>query len=93
MLRRRPPESDRTPIAAGLKPLGWAEGKNLRIELAYADGNRERLHALAEELVRKKVDLIFVHGPDAASAMRATRTIPIVFFGPTMPVEMGLVDS
>lgn len=87
------PESDRTPIAAALKPLGWVEGKNLRIEPAYAAGNRERLQALAEELVGKKVDLIYVHGPDAGAAARATRTIPIVFFGPTMPVEMGLVDS
>lgn len=87
-------ELDRTPISAGLKGLGWVEGKNIRIERAYADKKYERLAVLAEELVRKKVDLIYAQGPDPAlAAARATKTIPIVFFGPTFPVEMGLVDS
>jgi len=54
----------------------------------------ERLSVLAEQLVRKRVDLIYAQGPDPAlAAARATKTIPIVFFGPTFPVEMGLVDS
>lgn len=88
------PESDRTPIGTALRLLGWVEGKNLRIEPAYAAGDREQLAALAEALVRKKVDLIYVQGPEAAGvAARATRAIPIVFFGPTFPVEMGLVES
>lgn len=87
-------ELDRTPVSAGLKELGWVEGKNIRIERAYADKKYERLAVLAEELVRKKVDIIYAQGPDAAlAAARATKTIPIVFFGPTFPVEMGLVDS
>jgi putative ABC transport system substrate-binding protein len=87
-------ELDRTPISAGLRELGWVEGKNIRIERAYADKKYERLAVLAEELVRKKVDLIYAQGPDPAlAAARATATIPIVFFGPTFPVEMGLVNS
>jgi putative ABC transport system substrate-binding protein len=85
---------DRTPIAAGLKALGWVEGQNIRIERAYADNKYERLALLAAELVRKKVDLIYAQGPDPAhAAAQATKTIPIVFFGPTFPVEQGLVDS
>ena len=85
---------DRTPIAAGLAALGWEEGRNLRIERAYADNIYSRLAVLAAELVRKKVDLIYAQGPDPAyAAAHATTTIPIVFFGPTFPVEMGLVDS
>ena len=87
-------EWDRTPFAIRLKELGWVEGKNIRIERAYADKKYERLAVLAEELVRKKVDLIYAQGPDPAlAAVQATKTIPIVFFGPTFPVEMGLVDS
>jgi len=81
-------------IAIRLKELGWVEGKTIRIERTYAEGKLERLTALAEDLVRKQVDLIYAVGPTAAiAAARATKTIPIVFWGPTFPVEMGLVDS
>ena len=70
------------------------EGKNIRIERAYADKKYERLSVLAADLVRKKVDLIYAVGPyPALAAAKATKTIPIVFSGPTFPVEMGLVDS
>lgn len=85
---------DRTPIASALEAKGWVEGKNLKIERAYADGSRERLARLAQELVGKKVDLIYAQGPDpAVAAIRATQSIPIVFFGLTFPIEFGLVDS
>lgn len=81
-------------FAIRLKELGWVEGKTIRIERAHAEGKLERIPALAAELVRKQVDLIYAIGPIAASAAaRATKTIPIVFWGPTFPVEMGLIDS
>jgi len=87
-------EWDRTPFAVELKKLGWVEDKNIRIERAYADKKFERLSVLAADLVRMKVDLIYALGPyPALAAAKATKTIPIVFYGPTSPVEMGLVDS
>ena len=87
-------EWDRTPFAFRLKELGWVEGKNIRVERAFAEKNAERLPVLAVDLVRKQVDVIYAFGPQPAlAAAQATTTIPIVFFGPTFPIEMGLVDS
>lgn len=81
-------------FAVKLKELGWVEGKNLLIERAYGDGLTDRLPALAAELVRKRVDVIYAVGPEAAvDAARATNTIPIVFWGLSFPVEQGLIDS
>jgi len=77
-----------------LKELGWIEGKNVLVDRLYADGNPERLPALAADLVRKQVDVIYTQGPEATvAAALATKTIPIVFLGPAYPVEQGLVDS
>jgi len=54
----------------------------------------ERLRGLAEELVRKGVDVILCNGTEATlAAARATHTIPIVFFDVPFPVEQGLIDS
>jgi len=77
-----------------LKSLGWSEGQNLVIESAFADYRPERLPVLAEELVRKRVDVIWSF-PDQATiaAARATRTIPIVFANASWPVEQGLIES
>jgi putative ABC transport system substrate-binding protein len=76
------------------KGLGWAEGQNILIKRASAEGRSDRLAALAADLVREPVDIIFASGPDAAiAAARATKTLPIVFVGPAFPVEQGLVDS
>ncbi len=59
-----------------------------------AAGREDRLPELAEELVRKRVDVIWALGPEAAvAAARATKTIPIVFWGVGYPVEQGLIDS
>lgn len=83
-----------TVLRAELKALGWNEGKNLVIEGAYADYKTERFPALAEQLVRKGVDIIWaITGPAAVAAARATKTIPIVFTAVPWPVEIGLIDS
>jgi putative tryptophan/tyrosine transport system substrate-binding protein len=81
-------------LRAKLKALGWIEGQNLVIESAFADAKVERLAGLAEELVRKRVDVILAY-PDlpAIAAARATRTIPIVFVNASWPVEQGLIES
>jgi len=77
-----------------LEKLGWAEGKGVRFELAIADGKADLLPELAAGLIRKNVDVIFADGPDAAvDAARATKTIPVVFFGAAYPVEQGIVES
>ena len=78
-----------------LRELGYVEGKNISFELRSAEEKPERLSALADELVRLKVDLIIAGGPnDGLTAKKATKTIPIVFTdSPSDPVTYGLVDS
>ena len=78
----------------GLRDLGYVEGRNLAIEYRDVEGNYERLPALAAELVANKVDIILAGGtPQPLAAMRATRTIPIVFVATADPVTSGLVSS
>jgi putative ABC transport system substrate-binding protein len=78
-----------------LRELGYIEGKNISFELRYAEDKPERLTALADELVRLKVDLIIAGGPnDGLTAKKATKTIPIVFNDSSSdPIALGLVDS
>jgi putative tryptophan/tyrosine transport system substrate-binding protein len=77
-----------------LRDLGYIEGKNIVFEYRHADNKLERLPALADELVRLKVDVIFTPGiNEALAAKNATRTIPIVFSTTADPVAAGLVDS
>src|SRR5205809_298861 len=62
-----------------LRDLGYLEGRNIVIEVRYAEGKVERLPTLAAELVRSKVDLIVTGtGTGALAAKKATQTIPIV---------------
>jgi ABC-type uncharacterized transport system substrate-binding protein len=84
-------ESFRREISA----LGYVEGKNIAFEHRFADNKRDRLPALAEELVRLKVDVLVVFDNSAAlAAKNSTRTLPIVFAaGVSDPVGAGLVDS
>jgi putative ABC transport system substrate-binding protein len=77
-----------------LNAAGYAEGKNIAFEYRYADNKTDRLPALADELVRFKVDLLLASSNAAAlAAKQATRTIPIVFLGAGDPVALGLIDS
>jgi putative ABC transport system substrate-binding protein len=78
----------------GLRDLGWVEGKNVAIEYWWADQRRERLPALARELVRRPVDLILASTTQAALAAKgATKTVPIVIPITNDPVATGLVKS
>jgi putative tryptophan/tyrosine transport system substrate-binding protein len=88
------PDPNLEAFRQGLRALGYDEGQNLVIEYRYAEGNLERLPALAAELVRLKVDLIVAVASAATRAVQhATRTIPIVMAGTSDPVGQGLVAS
>ena len=79
---------------APLRALGWVEGQNLLVERRYASGKVELLSALAEELVRLKVEIIGTAGtPASLAAKNATKTIPIVLFSVADAVGSGLVES
>ena len=74
--------------------LGYVDGKNVAFIYRFADNKYDRLPALAEELVRLKVDVLFTPGSNETLAPKnATNTIPIVFLAGSDPVALGLVDS
>lgn len=78
----------------GLSEHGYAVGRDVVIEYRFADGNPERLRALAEDLVKAKVDVIVTGvNPNIHAAQAATRSIPIVAANAYFPVEDGLVQS
>jgi putative tryptophan/tyrosine transport system substrate-binding protein len=84
----------RQAIRRELETLGYIEGKNIVFEARYADNKLDRLPALADELVRLKVDLLVTSTTNAALAGKnSTRTLPIVFLSVSDPVAVGLVDS
>jgi putative ABC transport system substrate-binding protein len=81
-------------LQKSLHDLGWIEGKNIIFEYRFAEGQNERLPALAAELVSLNVDLITAdESTDAQAAHGATKTIPIVMASGGAAVEIGLVQS
>ena len=81
-------------LQEGLRTLGWVEGSNLIVEYRWSYNKDERIPELVEDLVRHRVDLIVVAGSTYADvALRATRTIPIVFCSHADPVGAGHVAS
>jgi putative ABC transport system substrate-binding protein len=93
-LSRHAPDPAVAGLRQGLRELGHVEGQNIQIEYRWAEGRRERVPALAGELVRLGVDVIVTGGEEAILAVKqATRTIPIVMGASNDPVAAGLVAS
>lgn len=78
----------------GLAEAGFVEGRNVSVEVRWADGEYERLPELVNELVRHPVTVIAAIGAPAAAAAKATTaTTPVVFYMGEDPVSLGLVAS
>ena len=91
---RRSPIPPRRAFARACARLGYVEGENIVIERRYADGRPDRLAAMADELVRLKVDVILAGGqPSREAARKATTTIPIVTLSGSDPVREGWAKS
>jgi putative ABC transport system substrate-binding protein len=83
-----------TGFRQGLGETGYIDGQNVAIEYRFSEGRNDRLPGLANDLVRRKVDLILAAGdPAVLAAKNASSTIPIVFSFGGDPVEAGLVVS
>jgi putative ABC transport system substrate-binding protein len=76
-----------------MRELGWIEGRNIAVEIRWAEGRNERYAEIAAEFVRLKVDIIFTLGGAVAAAKQATSLIPIVFAIASDPIGDGLVAS
>jgi putative ABC transport system substrate-binding protein len=81
-------------FVARLRELGWIDGRNVAIEVRWAEGRDERFAEIAAEFVRRKVDVILTHNtPPVLAAKQATSVIPIVFATAGDPVGIGVVAS
>jgi ABC-type uncharacterized transport system substrate-binding protein len=88
------PSVEIEPFKQSLRDRGWIEGQNLTLAYRYAEGDYERLPALAHELVNLSVDVIVADGtPATRAAMHVTKTVPIVMATTGDPVGAGLVSS
>jgi putative tryptophan/tyrosine transport system substrate-binding protein len=97
-LSSRSPDESKHLVAAfraGLQTGGYVEGQSVAIEYRWAEGQYDRLPALATDLVRRGVAVLVTTGgePSALAAKAATSTIPIVFTVGGDPVKVGLVAS
>lgn len=78
----------------GLRELGYVDGRNVVVDMRFADGHPERLAGLVQELIALKVDVLVVGATiGARAAKNATTTIPIVFAGSSDPVAAALVKN
>jgi putative ABC transport system substrate-binding protein len=87
-------KSDLAAFVQGLEQLGWAGGRNLRIDYRWAGGNADLMRTFAKELVELQPDVILANTtPVTAALQRETHTIPIVFVIVSDPVGAGFLAS
>src|SRR5438445_13453453 len=77
----------------GLKETGYVEGQNVAVEYRWAEGQYDRVPAMALELVGRQVAVIVANTPGVLAIKTAITTIPIVFTTANDPVQFGLVAS
>jgi putative ABC transport system substrate-binding protein len=88
------PELRESAFLQGLQDLRYFDGKNIHLDFRYAQRSEEKLKALAEELAKRRVDIIVSTGSlTTRAAQQATRTIPIVMIATGDPVATGFVAS
>lgn len=97
MLITHPPVTDPVveALRTGLRQHGYEDGRNIRLEVRTASGQLERVPALAQELVRLKVDaIVLANEPALRAVTQATSTIPVVMAGYTDdPAAIGWIES
>jgi putative ABC transport system substrate-binding protein len=87
-------KSDLAAFVQGLQQLGWVDGRNVRIDYRWANGDVDRMRTFAKELVDLRPEVILANTTPATVALqRETRTLPIVFVIVSDPVGAGLVAS
>jgi putative tryptophan/tyrosine transport system substrate-binding protein len=87
-------QSDLVAFIAELRRLGWAEGRNLRIDVRWNDGDDGLARGYAAQLIRLMPDLILAHSAlNLTVIQQATRTVPVVFLRVSDPVAQGFVAS
>jgi putative ABC transport system substrate-binding protein len=78
----------------GLREAGWVEGRNIRIDYRWADGDLDRLRTYAAEIIDSAPEAIFCNSTPVLAALRkGTQTIPIVFTGISDPIGAGFVAN
>jgi len=78
----------------GFERLGWTDGRNVRLDIRWANGSSARMQEIVTEIVGQKPDLVVANGtPTVAALKRATSTIPVVFVGVNEPVVQGFIAS
>ena len=81
-------------FAQGLRELGWADDRNVRIDMRWAAGDADHFRRYAAELIALAPDVILASGGTGVGALlHATRTVPIVFTQTADPVGAGYVNS
>jgi len=89
-----PGGTDLRALLDALRDLGWVDGRNLVLDIRYAEGRTERFPELAADVVRQKPDVVVaVSTPGSVAAKNATNTIPIVMLAVSDPVGTKLVPN
>jgi putative ABC transport system substrate-binding protein len=89
-----PTGADLRALLDALRELGWVDGRNIVLDIRYAEGVTERFAELAAAVARQKPDLIVATStPGIAAAKNVTSTVPIVMLNASDPVGAGLVSS